>query len=320
MAELPEQPMTVILAGKSGAGKTALSNILRGVAGNHIDLTPDSGLGTRELGKGSVKYNGFDIHIVDTPGLKDNALELKTQLKKISGYTNKKADLLIYCIPIGPGSRFEDCNPIAMRCLQEAYGRNIWHHCMVVFTMSNLALEHIKYQQKNFAENNIITVKYIGYVQTYAEKFRTELMLNLKVKDINVVTVFNLPQGKSSAPQPNTIVAIPAGIDPIDHVLPGFNTAWREVILEQITQRRDSKPQSLLLKYDRYRVEIAENIATGALLGAAIGATLGEVGGTVGIVLGAAMGCMLGVLVVLERNGLVTFNSYLKRIKMAKLA
>ena len=90
--------------------------------------------------------NNITVRIIDTRGLAEKRSDKIKELQRLSGYTKEKADILLYCVPVGPGSKLDDANPVTMRCLTEAYRKQIWDHCVLVFTMSDMALVQHKRQ------------------------------------------------------------------------------------------------------------------------------------------------------------------------------
>lgn len=212
-------------------------------------------------------------------------------------------------------SIFEDGNPVIMRELQDSFGKDLWKQCIVIFTYSNLAWDRMT---KQHLKNT--SFYYKEHVKSYATKFEEELK-KMKVQDVTVEVKFD------SQPLPLTdghtaIVAIPAGDEPDDPVLPDFKPTkistctkekpensrevdikdWRDVIFfEIINKSNDELKQKLLqIKYGPTVVKILGQAGIGAGVGAAIGAGAGAISGIllgpVGIAAGAAVGAKLGAL------------------------
>ena len=282
--------VTAVLIGKRGAGKTTLMNNLLGIE-EYTPLSAESL--TTACTKSSIQRDGIRISIIDTPGIDGDMKCKKMELRKLSAFTSSKADLVIFCVPVTPCSRFNDSNPIIMKYLQTAYGKGIWKHCILVFTHSNSALQHIRDQPQSQAEH-----KYKDHIASYAELFRAELA-KLKIKDQGVATIFD----KNAS---TTIVGIPAGLKPQDDVLPGIHTTWRETILDEMCRSTRPEGAGKLLKY-RYRAEVKKTFGIGTGLGGAVGgivggiligvgagAGVGVLGGPIGMVIGATIGGMVG--------------------------
>ena len=113
-------------------------------------------------------------------------------------------------VPVDPSSKFNDAQVI-MESLHEA-------ESIVVFTFSNLVLDRIR---KKKGVSSEATALYEDHIKDYVSKFEDQLK-QLKVRNIQVKTVFDLPL---ETPQPEdltTIMATPAGDEPEDQVLPGI--------------------------------------------------------------------------------------------------
>ena len=307
MAEYDSE-ITIVLAGKSGVGKsTLMNNLLR--KDTVIRMSPVSTTERFIVEEGT--HDRIKIRVIDTRGLAELKSDKKKELKRLSSFTNGKADILLYCVPVGPGSKFDDANPVTMRCLTEAYGKQIWDHCVLVFTMSDMALKQSKRQNQDTA-----TADYKTYLNRYTENFKEQLH-RLGVKDKEVKTVFNL----QDASETNTIIAVPVGWSLEDEVLPGIdqliselypelsgnaNPSWRDVLFAIITFKCPDKSKESILKY-RYGEELAHKImvkvgagfggASGAAAGALAGGMLGGVTGTLGGPPGTIAGAIFGIVV-----------------------
>lgn len=292
--------LLVVLAGKSGAGKSTLINNFFGVKGI-INISPDS---TSErissVSKSEYTNSGLKVNVVDTPGLKERKKDKLKQMKELAAYTNEKADLLIYCIPVNPSSKFQD-NLVTIECFQQAFGKQIWKHCIPIFTFSNQAWEVIKTQDNGIQTP---TEAYKGYIKTYAERFETELKRTLKLSDQRVTTIFDRPAKEDK----NTMVAIPTGLTLKDSDLPGIGEEnWKETILYEMERKcsEKGKPAIDVLKY-RYKMEalkragkyaIGGGVPTavvGGIAGAVVGGVIGIPGGPPGVAAGIAIGVVAG--------------------------
>jgi hypothetical protein len=263
--------------------------------------------------------------ITDTVGLEDRK-QRKKGLRDLCKHTQGKADLIIYCLPVNPSSKFNDGNPAIMRSLQNAFGKDVWKQCLLVFTFSNITMEMLK---KKIRDNNEVESKYKNFLLEHATKFREELR-SLKVKDVDVQVLFGFQTEERIDDDIMTIVAIPAGDEPNDPVFPDFKdptkfviptrslleesvqidiTDWKEILFIEII-RKCSSPELKkdMLQY-RYGRDIAlliakaaggatgggaGGLAGGAAVGAGVGAIAGLLGGPVGVVPGATIGAMIG--------------------------
>ena len=276
------EDVKIVFAGKSGAGKTSLCKTLLGLE-KDIPLTPRPDTEVAEPHE--TMKNGIKITIIDTPGFVNKEVK----------YAQNKFDVLVYCIPVDPSCKFKDANPDIMRRLQDIYGKDIWKHCVVAFTFSNVALERSKKKGHNSIE------QYKQYIEEYTKLFQEELR-QLHVANITA-------KGPHHQPDQNIITAIPAGDTPEDPVLLGVeDLEWvDEIFLAMIAK---CKCNEKLAEY-RYGKEFAKkvliNIGAGAvgagtvasatIAGTAAGASLGVVGGPVGIVVVSILGGLAGLAI-----------------------
>ena len=297
-----KKEMNIVCVGKSGAGKSVFQNNILGI---EEEMTLSSGHITKDYVTNSVGKHGVTISITDTIGLQGTKRECREKLKEISQYMKAQSfnvDLLVYCISVNLGCKFEEVEPVIIESLHEVFGEGIWKKCIIVFTFSNQVLAAIKVK---VAEKDKATAMFKTHIKDYATQFEEKLM-QLKVKNIHVKTVFDLPL---EAPQPDhtTIMAIPAGNKPTDEVLLDYQygklqieikgqvllqevsiSNWCDVIFcEMITKCNDDLKKTLLqYRYGLSKVEI----------GAIVGSVIGVVGFVPGMAIGAAVGAGIGAL------------------------
>ena len=310
-----DREITIVLAGKSGAGKSTLMNNLLG-RDTIVMMSPDAT--TPKFTEGEFNCNNIKVHVIDTCGLAEKRSDKIKELKRLSSYTKEKADILLYCVPVGPGSKFDDANPVTMRCLTEAYGKQIWDHCVLVFTMSDTAL--VQHKKQN-SDTTSAHDDYITFLNRYAENFREQLR-RLEVNK-EVKTLYNMNRESKS----NTIIAIPVGWSLKDEVLPGIDQllselypelnkqskpSWGDILFAIITDTSPAKFHESILKY-RYGEELAHKIIVragaglggvgGGALGALVGGLLGILGGPAGVIAGMGVGIVAGASVIGTAGG-----------------
>jgi hypothetical protein len=316
----PSTPeVNIVIAGRPGAGKSTLaSNIL----GRKVKRKFSATSSTTECETEEETRHGVTVRVTDTVGLGDRKEKRKKELKKLHQHTRGHADLLVYCVPVNPGSRFDFGNPAIMKSLQSAYGKEIWKHCVVVFTFSNMLLNQLE------GSKDEVEATYKSHLLEYATEFRKELV-KLKVKDLNIKTVFGFEidgtaedpaipgpgaTPKDPAPtlaaanEPDHILAIPAGIEHEDKVFPDFKdptklrnprthevhkiniTDWTEILLIAMVRKCKNEPKNLL-QY-RYGKDFAKSFSR--IGGGAVGGMAGGVIG--GAAIGAGAGAILGLV------------------------
>ena len=261
MAEAPlidakedKTDVTIVVVGRSKAGKSTLLNNVFGLKREEVVLSETPG--TTKLDTYDETRNGITLHIVDTIGLAQDKKKKKQQLKNLSTYTENKADLVLFCIPVGPNTRFENNNPKLMRALQQCYGQNIWRHCLVVFTFSNHAWDRVK--RKEAAEFEARR-KYTDYITSYTACFREEL-IKMGVEEKITSSVECIFDVDKAQPRP-TIVTIPAGYDDEDPILPGIeldeNEKWIGKLFTEMLESAEKKSKRALLEF-RYTREVVK--------------------------------------------------------------
>jgi hypothetical protein len=319
LADTQKKEVSIVLVGKSGAGKSTLArNILdyrREVefCASHITENCDTHEATR---------NGVTVKVTDTVGLEVKPQSTRRGLKKLYKHTSGKADLIVFCIPVDPSSKFRDSNPAIMKSLQDAYGKDIWKQCIIAFTFSNLTLDRMK---RKLGDDDNAIAWYKDLLLEHTTKFRAELE-RLKVKNINLRLVLGFETDTMSE-DPATIVAIPTGDEPGDPILTDFKdptsftirdsglpeemridiTDWREVFfIEIIRKSTNAELKRKLLQY-RFGRKVADfftvgpvggaavgGLVGGAAIGAGVGAVIGLVGGPFGLAPGASVGAVIG--------------------------
>ena len=310
--------LVIVVTGRSGAGKsTLINNLLENGITEELSPSPN----TLNINSKKLERNGVTIHIVDTPGLKTHKKDKRKQLKAASCHEDaKRADLILFCVPVGPSSKFDICNPEIMESLHYTYGRGIWSYCIIVFTFSNHALEHWRQigackGGKSGEAADVPETKYEDYLLEYAKLFQKHLREKLGVEEARVRTVFDREVKEED------IVAVPAGRRLEDQVTPGVATdeeGWSGIIFREMLKkgREDSKVALLRYRYGRNYVreawrrfnlvikdsqvaQVVMGVAGGGglvLAGAAIGAGVGLAGGPIGIAVGATLGATAGVV------------------------
>ena len=311
--ENEKPPLTIILTGKSGAGKSTLRDILFKTGAVQ---KPSPVSVTNKFVDDEFTKNGIKIRLIDTPGLKGN-IEDQKELKMCSAYTKGKADLLVYCIPVGAGHKFHDNNPLIMLYLTEGFGKQIWEHCILVFTMSNLAMRDFNDDHPEDPEK--AAEEYRELLKEYADLFQKQLKaLGVRRK---VKTILELEETEDIA---DTIVAVPAGKREGDKVLPGLKRklsdrcdgTWVSVMAESMQASTTPGNAEQILSYQygsNTGLAIAALLgtgATGALGGAYMGAAAGATaaaGST--MTLSASLGPLVASTIVSPPVGLAIGGS-----------
>ena len=335
---------TIVLIGKSGAGKSTLVKNVFGV--DEVDTEISAERTTTEIKTYRKHKNGVPIAIIDTVGVpiaiidtvgfeSVNKKQIKKQLKELSKHTGGKADLVIYCLPISPSSKFDDFNPDIMAALQDAFGKDIWNHCLVILTFSNVAWSSINDSNPNNIGAAMETYK--RHVNAYVEKFKQALQKlkeeKVKVKSILAPVADAPAEGAPGNPDGSCeMLFIPAGHLPEDQVMADIKytatsqrrdhevqhvdtNKWADVLTYCVLERKEVGSALLQFWYGRDRIEQVmreggyfntmvgggtTGMVVGGAAGTATGAVVGALAGPFGfatIPVGAGVGLVVGVLV-----------------------
>ena len=276
----------IAVAGKTGAGKTTLAHKIIGEE-YEAALDPNPTTQKCEILKSKVDKGRIRLNVIDNPGLLVG--EEKEKLQKLFDYmytcTKKKdkksyLDLLLYCVPVTPASKFGDHNPKIMESIQTEFGKDIWKNCIIAFTFANFIVKKKTYE---------------AYIKKYAQEFNDELLQKLGVQDIKVKTIFEIDDEQNLE---NVIIAVPVGDDDNDEVMPGYKSEkkWLDILHDKMTAKAK----------DNCKLELQQfwSIKFGPMSGAAV-ATGGTIGGIAGAAVGGAVGGGIKGLTIGSKCGLV---------------
>ena len=203
--------LEVALAGKNRSGKSTLLSNLEEESALKLSATKDPD------------------HIVTTMA--------RETLRIVDIDKSQQVNVLVYCIPVSPGCKFHDGNPEVIDALFQAYDEEIWEHCVVVLTFSNMAWDRIN---SNNSDPETTRTMYKDYIEKYQNLFCKEL--NRKLQSTSI--------------QPEAIPVIPAGGNPQDPVLPDGGR-WRDEVLQKIISQRSN---TNIKKKSRSVWEMAGNV------------------------------------------------------------
>jgi GTPase Era involved in 16S rRNA processing len=290
----------IVLAGKSGVGKSTMSNNLLGLEGEQRCATgDDADPTTREVKICSNTKNDTEVTIVDTPGLGGlKGREVKRILKNISQSTDEIADILLYCISLHPSGRIGAADAEIINTLTKAYGPEIWSRTILALTFANEWSKLTEEAYKRLIE---------GYARNFQSALRTANIFGIQVQSI--LTGEEVPQG--------TIPAVPIGDDPNTPLVVGDD--WTNALLKEILKRTDRETAIKLLKFRGYLLpatEVGGCIMTGIAVGTAVGTAAGAPVGVIpGIVVGIPAGAVAGGAIGLWVHRLVPWvhRKYLSR-------
>lgn len=131
----------ILVAGKTGAGKSKLVNALVGniVASEGQSLDPETSMVESHEAKSK---KGYTVSVWDSPGLQDGTGRDSEYLKEMKKRCDS-IDVLLYCIDMsGPRAIVDEMAP-GMELLSRTFGHAVWKHAIVALTHANIVAERL---------------------------------------------------------------------------------------------------------------------------------------------------------------------------------
>ncbi|KAL9966560.1 hypothetical protein ACROYT_G024651 [Oculina patagonica] len=230
---------TILLCGKTGVGKSHLTNALIGkvLAKEGEDLDPE----TDEVTPYNFTINNVKITVFDTPGLADGTGNEEEYLEKIKEKLTV-FDVFIFCTEMN-SRRFRNDDIKTVQKLTEAFGSQLWKHAVVVLTFANEVHPPPSDRDVNIQEF------FDQRVRVFKKKIQ-EVFLNVGVPGDVVINVPFVAAGDLSEPR-----------------LPGIDS-WLTAFWIATFKRlnRSARPTFLLANVDRFNcISLSEQISRGSL-------------------------------------------------------
>ena len=322
-----KRDIVVVVAGKSGTGKSTLINNFLALEGSNAAKTrlqPTSV--TEEVKRYDGEVNGVLVRAVDMPGLhaRDDSEDTESEVvAALTHHTDGKADILIYCMSLIQRVDFIDEGNIAT--LNKAFGEKIWDNSILVLTHADSVLD----DEDNASNLDELVDKFMKELQKILAKYEvtacirpfsscldsesstpadlspgeTEITPDLSpgmevAPDSEVATEHEAARCPAKAQLPVEIIAIPTGKKP--NKPPG----WRDSLLAQIITICRTRAVSKLTQLEGVSWEkIKKKLKKGAKVGAIAGAIGGVSGAAVGTGIGAAIGGFIGGILTAPIGG-----------------
>lgn len=130
-----EEPITMAVVGRGGAGKSSTVNSIVGKLVAPVSHTPAEG--TLQVREYPGESNGFQFRIFDTPGFGSTRTTSNAILDELAEKVGARLQILLYVVPLTL-TRLDRIDKSAIRLLHQAFSGNLWEHVVVVFTHADV--------------------------------------------------------------------------------------------------------------------------------------------------------------------------------------
>lgn len=183
----------ILLSGKTGVGKSHLTNALIGEElakeGWNIDPQTDKVTGYQFL------KNDVNVTVFDTPGLADATGNDEEYLKKMKEDVSD-LDLFLFCTEMN-ATKFRTDDLETMKKVTMTFGPKIWDHAVVVLTFANKVPLSPSSKTKVMSEENIFVDRFLDFNR----KIKDVLIRQLDVPEAAAINVPFVPAGDSGEPR-----------------------------------------------------------------------------------------------------------------------
>ena len=282
-----DRPLRVLICGLGGAGKSTLINHL-------LQLKPDEkwaeegrrgGVTTSVVSKYErITERGIKVCLFDTPGFDDVDMSNEEIIAMMENETEKKLDMIFYCISLDGPSRIQRSDVQAIKVMTQAFSSEIWTKAVIILTFAN--------ELEKKVDNE---AKYKETTTSIQEKVQQVLRKDAKVNDD---IIGQLPIVTAGYTEP--ILKYEAEECQAEG---GWDNRLFLKALEQVEP--DAFPSLFEVRWslkDLGAVLVgggsgaAATGSAGAGVGAVCGAPLGPVGAGIGALIGGGIGAGIGIV------------------------
>ncbi len=230
-----EKSLSILLTGKTGTGKSTLTN---GILGVNF-AKEGSSIGTRsttQVGKYTVRKEDIDLTVWDSPGLQDGTSHQQEYLEQMAEHCSE-VDLTLFCIKVEPRFVHGTDNPdvLAMKKFTEAFGPDFWKNTIIVLTFANvLEAFNIDWEDLSPEEKE---KWYQAKIKKWRDKIWEILIQDIQVPEDIVKAVKIVPAGHHKKPD-----------------LPGFPRWLSSLWIECITTIPNKEARLNMLKISKNRL------------------------------------------------------------------
>ena len=177
-----DRPLRVLVCGLGGAGKTTLINRLLQLEGQG---QAEEGTMGRATTTAVSKYetttkSGVKVCVFDTPGFGDTDVRDETTIAMMEDKTEKKLDMVFYCISLNGPARVQEGDVQAITKMTHVFKDKIWENAVIVLTFANVFEERVANVEEYKATISQITEK-VRQVLKNEARVREEIVAQLPI-------------------------------------------------------------------------------------------------------------------------------------------
>ncbi len=267
------RPLTFLLAGRTGTGKSSTINSL---LGSDIAPTGKYRPTTLEVKKYQYSHQGVAYEIIDTPGLCDDLPEAGNDEKYFAQIKAgvQEVDSLWYVTRLDD-SRLSSDERRGIKLVSKALGSDIWKQAVIVFTYAD-AVRPAEYAEALTERTKIIREEVAKYAPTEAATLPSVAVTNRGP---------TTPDGAEWLPELFKMVVErfnAAGM------LPFLVSMQDDVVPKQTNGKAKPRINLSGKQKGRVRKSLVDRVIQGASMGASAGRTFGPWGAVLGAVAGGA--------------------------------
>ena len=157
-----ERPLRVLVCGLGGVGKSTLINRLLRLKKNETGAK--EGMGGKATTLVVSRYEtttetGIKVYLYDSPGFGDTDMSNEEIIAMMVDETEKKLDMVFYCISLNGSARVQQEDVRAIRIMTQAFTDEIWKKAVIVLTFANVFEERVENAEEYKATISRITEK-----------------------------------------------------------------------------------------------------------------------------------------------------------------
>ena len=227
----------------------------------------------------AVTKRGVKVCCFDTPGLYDSVLDDDETIAKMERETEKKLDIVFFCLSLDGQARVQGGDVHVMKLLTQVFGSRVWKKTVIILTFAN------------YLEGTSTKKEYNKVIKNITENVQNALKKKALVRDSIV----------------NDVPIVTAGYkDPVlkYEAENKYKGHWEDRLFIEATRRVDCNmlPAFFAVRLSWKDLQAAlggmgGGAVAGVTIGAPVGAVFGEILGPVGSAVGAGIGAGVGAVV-----------------------